>query len=230
MQFLYSVASILALSPAALAAVRKVQLFASSDNADVNDYGVSSVHEGAGVNYLFLAAPGVAETVNYDDEKYILYLENSVGEQVFSISQGQGFLQYGESSVRVDIAEDGTVSFDGSDSVVAAKNVNDPYNRSEQDYFLVTQGGDGAIPVKIVAKFVDSEEASSSAEEEAPASSAEPTEAPSSSAAEEPEVSEAPSSSAASSVAAVSSFEGSANVVGAGSFVAAAAAVAGLMF
>ncbi|RCK62588.1 Cell wall protein PGA31 [Candida viswanathii] len=229
MQFLYSVASILALSPAALAAVRQVQLFASSDNAEVNDYGISSVHEGAGVNYLFLAAPGTAETVNYDDEKYILYLESSVGQQVFSISEGPGFLQYGESSVRVDIAEDGTVSFDGSDSVVAAKNVNDPYNRSEQDYFLVTQGGDGAIPVKIVAKFVDSEEASSSAEE-APASSAEPSEAPSSSAAEEPEVSEAPSSSAASSVAAVSSFEGSANVVGAGSFVAAAAAVAGLMF
>ena len=225
MQFLFSLASILALSPAALAAVRQVQLFAQSDNAEVNDYGISSVHEGAGINYLFLAAPNVAETVNYDDSKYILYLDSSVAQQDFSISEGQGFLQFGGFSIRVDIAEDGTVSFEGSDSVVAAKNVNDPYNRSEQDYFLVTQGGDDAIPVKIVAKFVDSEDTSSTVEEKASA-----TEEPS----EEPTVSEeAPASSFApkeSTPAVVSSYEGSANAVAAGSFVAAAAAVAGLMF
>lgn len=225
MKFLFSVASILALTPSALAAVRKVQLFAESDNSEVNDFGISSVHEGAGINYLFLAAPNVAETVNYDDSKYILYIESSVGEQPFSVSEGPGFLQFGQSSIRVDIAEDGTVSFDGSDSVVAAKNVNDPYNRSEQDYFLVTQGGDDAIPVKIVAKFVDSEEASS-AEEEQPSATEEE---------QEPSTTEeAPASSSATEEtipAIVSSYEGAANVVvAAGSYVAAAAAVAGLIF
>ena len=155
------------LSSSALAAIKDIQLYAQSSNNEVNDFGISSRHEGAALNYLFLAAPGVAENLKYDDETKTVYTELKAGSSTVRqpLNVGNTVLQLGGSGdgTKVDIAEDGTLSFDGSDSIGAAKNINDPYNYSKDSYAVV-KGGDGAIPIKLVAKFTgdDKESASSS--------------------------------------------------------------------
>ena len=78
---------------------------------------------------------------------------------------------------KVDIAEDGTLSFDGSDSIGAAKNINDPYNYSKDSYAVV-KGGDGAIPIKLEFTGDDKESASSSSSSAAPEPTASSSEAP----------------------------------------------------
>lgn len=182
MKFL-TAASLLTLSSSALAAIKDIQLYAQSSNNEVNDFGISSRHEGAALNYLFLAAPGVAENLKYDDETKTVYTELKAGSSTVRqpLNVGNTVLQLGGSGdgTKVDIAEDGTLSFDGSDSVGAAKNINDPYNYSKDSYAVV-KGGDGAIPIKLVAKFTgdDKESASSSSSSAAPEPTASSSEAP----------------------------------------------------
>ena len=50
MKFL-TAASLLTLSSSALAAIKDIQLYAQSSNNEVNDFGISSRHEGAAWNY-----------------------------------------------------------------------------------------------------------------------------------------------------------------------------------
>ena len=182
MKFL-TAASLLTLSSSALAAIKDIQLYAQSSNNEVNDFGISSRHEGAALNYLFLAAPGVAENLKYDDETKTVYTELKAGSSTVRqpLNVGNTVLQLGGSGdgTKVDIAEDGTLSFDGSDSIGAAKNINDPYNYSKDSYAVV-KGGDGAIPIKLVAKFTgdDKESASSSSSSAAPEPTASSSEAP----------------------------------------------------
>ena len=124
MKFL-TAASLLTLSSSALAAIKDIQLYAQSSNNEVNDFGISSRHEGAALNYLFLAAPGVAENLKYDDETKTVYTELKAGSSTVRqpLNVGNTVLQLGGSGdgTKVDIAEDGTLSFDGSDSIGAAK-------------------------------------------------------------------------------------------------------------
>ena len=126
MKFL-TAASLLTLSSSALAAIKDIQLYAQSSNNEVNDFGISSRHEGAALNYLFLAAPGVAENLKYDDETKTVYTELKAGSSTVRqpLNVGNTVLQLGGSGdgTKVDIAEDGTLSFDGSDSIGAAKNI-----------------------------------------------------------------------------------------------------------
>ena len=182
MKFL-TAASLLTLSSSALAAIKDIQLYAQSSNNEVNDFGISSQHEGAALNYLFLAAPGVAQNLKYDDETKSIFAELKTASSTVRkpLNVGSTVLQLGGSGdgVKVDIAEDGTLTFDGSDSVGAAKNINDPYNYSEDSYAVV-KGVDGAIPIKIVAKFTgdNKESGSSSAPEPTASSSESPKETP----------------------------------------------------
>ena len=157
MKFL-SIASLLTLSSSALAAIRQVQLFAQSDNEEINTFGLSSIHEGAGINYFFLAAPGTAQTLQFDDETNNIFAElgsTPPARQYFVISGNILQLSVAGEPLNVQIADDGLVSFPGSESIAAAKNINDPYRYSEEQFAVVTNGAEGSIPFKIVAKFVD---------------------------------------------------------------------------
>ena len=173
-----SIALIFAFTSSALAAVRQVQLFAESDNDEISGQGLSSIHEGAGTNYFFLGEAG--QTLQYDDEARSLYITlNSQPPAPQQLAfQGQFLaLTVAQGALSVDIQEDGSVSFDGSDSLYAAKNVDDPYRYSENSWAVVNTESDGAIPLRIQARFVgENEETSSSTEE--PVSTEEPTEEP----------------------------------------------------
>lgn len=168
----FTIATLLTLTSSALAAIRDVQLFAQSSNEEINNNGLISRREGAGINYLFLASGG-AETLKFDDETYTVFSELQTGSttarQLLVVSGGVVQLSVTGQPLHVEISEDGTVKFAGSDSVAAAKNINDPYNYSKDSFAVVTNGGEGSIPFTIVAKFVGGEKSSSTAK---------PTEAP----------------------------------------------------
>ena len=66
----FTIATVLTLASSALAAIRDVQLFAQSSNEEINNLGLISRREGAGVNYLFLASG--AETLKFDDETFTI--------------------------------------------------------------------------------------------------------------------------------------------------------------
>ncbi|RCK62587.1 Cell wall protein PGA30 [Candida viswanathii] len=174
MKFL-TAASLLTLSSSALAAIRQVQLFAQSSNQEINNFGISSLHEGAGINYLFLAAPGTAQTLQFDDATNTIFVDlgsQPPARQSLVVAGNIVQLSVAGEPLNVQIAEDGLVSFPGSDSIAAAKNINDPYRYSEELFAVVTNGAEGSIPFQIVAKFVDEAPSSSSA---APETTAAPT-------------------------------------------------------
>lgn len=158
-------ASLLTLSSGALAAIRPVQFFASSDNEEVNGQGLYSTHEGAGVNYFFL---GAGQTLQYNDEARVVYIELSAEQparQYLAFTGDVLSLTVAEEPLPVDIAEDGTVTFPGSDALAAAKNINDPYRYSESVYAVIKAGAEGSFPLALSAVFGDVE---APAEEETP--------------------------------------------------------------
>lgn len=163
--------SLLTLSSGALAAIRPVQFFATSDNEEVNGKGLYSTHEGAGINYFFL---GAGQTLQYNDEARVVYIElNSQppAKQYLAFTGDVLSLTVAEQPLPVDIAEDGSVTFPGSDALAAAKNINDPYRYSESVFAVVKAGGEGSIPLTVSAKFGDvEEEEKPSSTEEAPES------------------------------------------------------------
>ncbi|KAI3405485.1 PGA30 [Candida oxycetoniae] len=151
-------ASVLSLSASALAAVRPVQLFASSDNEEVNGKGLYSTHEGAGVNYFFL---GSAQTLQYNDESRVLYIELSTqppASQYLAFEGDVLALTVASEPLPVDIGEDGSVVFPGSDALAAAKNINDPYRYSESVFAVVKASVEGSTPLTLKAVFTDVDE------------------------------------------------------------------------
>lgn len=54
---------------------QRVQLYIYSNNSDVNGLGLSSIHEGAGINYLQLGSG--AQTLGYDNSLGLLYSPQS---------------------------------------------------------------------------------------------------------------------------------------------------------
>ncbi|KAK6892163.1 Cell wall protein RHD3 [Candida tropicalis] len=179
--------SILPLASVALASISNITLYVKSDNTEVNNLGVSSIHEGAAINYLFLGTNG--QELQYDsDAKNIYLMLQTASMDVpinFTVSGGIYQLSPG-GSTPVEISDDGELKFDGD--VYAAKNINDPYSYSERSFFLIDHETDGSIPIKLYAKFGDDDETEE----------------------EEPEQQETTSTTSSNSTLSISSYEGAA--------------------
>ena len=123
-------------------------MVADSPETSVNGLGLSSLHEGAGINYFFLGSG--SQTLMWDDESGAVSVK--LGEITQSISISNTILQLSvfEPS-RVTVA-DGVVSVDGNDSFYACKNISDPYNYSEKSYAVLDKAADGCFAMKIKVK------------------------------------------------------------------------------
>ncbi|EMG47018.1 PGA30 Cell wall protein PGA30 [Candida maltosa Xu316] len=153
MKFSTSIAAILSLTSTAFGALTQYRLVAESDNKDIDGKGLTFLHEGAGINYAFLSDTGV--TVTYDDKTKLLYYPVSPQLQ-FNFGVEGNIVQFSVTPpAAVEIGTDGTVSFTGSDSVHAAKDINDPYQYSKGSFAVITEDKDGAIPFKISAIRAD---------------------------------------------------------------------------
>ncbi|CAI5756497.1 unnamed protein product [Candida verbasci] len=200
-----SIATLLSIVATSLA--KDIELYIKSDNDEVNNKGLGFIHEGAGINYAQVG--DAAQNLNYNEETQLITEPVTVngGAQTLDWPFGidNGILQISvtiNNPPKVTIGDDGSVSFEGSDSLYAKKNINDPYRYSEKSYFVVSENGDGAIPIKLVAKTEGSNNSTNTNNS---------------------------TTSTTSAASSVSVIEGGAAVVNAGSFAAIAAAAVGLM-
>ncbi|CAX44219.1 hypothetical LDG family protein, putative [Candida dubliniensis CD36] len=150
MKFFAAATTALLLSAQALAELTSYKLYAKSDSAEVDGKGVSILHEGAGINYVFLGTDSI--DVTYDDAQKLLYVPVNSNVQ-FNLGTNADIIQFSVTTpVSVEIAEDGSVNFEGSDDLFAAQYINDPYNYSKDSYAVILRGKPHAIPIKLVAK------------------------------------------------------------------------------
>lgn len=138
----------------------EIKLFAYSLDGQFNKTGITHYHEGAGVDYLFLAGMDSPKyTLNKcDDQIYVLL----AGTYKQWLSEIDGIVQLTVAGPNSDFAIediDGNnyLSVDGLiDGWEACRNTNDPYNYSKTSYQL-TYDGHGftdCIPVVVKAEYV----------------------------------------------------------------------------
>lgn len=118
-----------------------VKLTTISGNKEVSGLGFSALHEGAGINYI-RAAAGPTETYQYDEEKKTLFMQ--AGKFPYKFGIVDGIAQFGvngfnEVEFKTDDLGRELLTVNGSpDGFYVCKNINDPYNFSKDNYFLVT--------------------------------------------------------------------------------------------
>jgi hypothetical protein len=146
----YKTLSLAILSSIAVAAVSEIELVADSSETSVNGLGLSSIHEGAGINYFLLGSG--SETLKFDEETGTVYanLTDTITQYV-SINSAN-ILQLSVLAPQKVTVADGVVSVDGNESFFACKNINDPYRYTEKSFAILSKNGDGCFPMKIKIK------------------------------------------------------------------------------
>lgn len=125
-------------------------MFTSSNDTEVNHKGLSSIHEGAAINYFQLGDD--AEVLEYDEEKGIIYKEIDIGGvgynwtvSVSDVNSGFPYLELGPNEGAGDewqVTQWGTDRFLFSENpdlfgpFSVAKNTSDPYRVSERAYLV----------------------------------------------------------------------------------------------
>lgn len=110
-------------------------LKAVSDDKDINGQTLLSVHEGAGIEYLFLGT-GEGQDFTYDQSKQSL----SFDRHDFTFNVGQlidNYLSAGQSVEPWKVHFDNKGYFNSENKYYACKNTGDPYQLSEKSYFVL---------------------------------------------------------------------------------------------
>lgn len=135
----------------ALAEVYDIKLKFHSDNTDVDGQYLSSMHEGAAINYFFLGEQG--EVYSYDSDKETITLQTGAIELLLN-SAGEFLGVTAAEPQQVKFADD-VLSVAGNSEFYAAKDVNDPYNYSKKSYAVLSLGSaSGSIKGQIKKESV----------------------------------------------------------------------------
>lgn len=145
----FSPFSLAILSSIAVAAVSEIELVADSSETSVNGLGLSSIHEGAGINYFLLGSD--SETLKFDEETGTVYA-NLTDTITQFVSISNNILQLSVFTPQKVTVADGVVSVDGNDAFFACKNINDPYRYTEKSFAVLNKTSDGCFPMKIKVK------------------------------------------------------------------------------
>ncbi|KAK9462654.1 uncharacterized protein V1516DRAFT_710479 [Lipomyces oligophaga] len=151
------VASLAALASGVVAASYNVTFVAKSTDSSINGAGLYSIHEGAAINYFFLASDGgSAETILYDSDKNLFtspYTGVGGGEFIpFGLLIYENMLWYelGEQSDYFSIS-DATLAVDGSTKgFYACKDTLDPYDYSLENYQVLYYNSTETAPSKCI--------------------------------------------------------------------------------
>lgn len=141
MKFSIASLSLLAVSFAA-------EFYAESSNGEVNGKGLSSSHEGAGINYFFLGKD--AQELTYHEENSTFSMDVN-SRYPFLLSIYHDVLMVGVLGPDAFDISSGYLAINGTaDNFFACKNINDPYHYSKYSY-AVTFGDDtgDCTPMKI---------------------------------------------------------------------------------
>ncbi|CUM46974.1 uncharacterized protein AC631_02932 [Debaryomyces fabryi] len=131
--------------------IKDVKLTVESDNTEINGKGLSSLHEGAGLNYFFLGEG--SQDLKYNSSDKQLYFDVS-DDIKFSFSVSGNFATIGVLEPYKVEFEHNYLKVNGTtDGFFACKNVNDPYRYSENSYALMNYLGqtapEGCILLKV---------------------------------------------------------------------------------
>ncbi|CCH41108.1 putative secreted protein [Wickerhamomyces ciferrii] len=145
------------------AAQNYVQFYAESDIKEINGKGLSSIHEGAALNYFFLGED--PEILDYNPETGAISSSLNTGDGqsidlAFEASVGSRFptlqVTAGAQTATSWTFEDGYLKGNGSQNFFVAKNTSDPYRYSEKSYQVAlfpegasTSGFVDVHPIKI---------------------------------------------------------------------------------
>ncbi|KAK9482511.1 hypothetical protein V1527DRAFT_392339, partial [Lipomyces starkeyi] len=140
----------------ALAATKSVYLTVKSDNPTIDGQGLSSIHEGAAINYVFLGSGGSEELV-YESSNSTIYDPYIFPGYPFYLQIWGNIviIGVGETVTQFKIDSSNYLTVNGSESgFYAVMNTNDPYNYSAYSYeaLYYADGQDvptGAIPFRI---------------------------------------------------------------------------------
>ncbi|VEU24281.1 DEKNAAC105653 [Brettanomyces naardenensis] len=145
------------LAVTAAVSAEDVNLWVKSDNSEVNGKGLSSLHEGAGINYFFLGDGTISMT--YDATTGLV--SESIGSGIVT-SFGAVGDHFAASSVTtpyfdVTFEDDGTLQANGSSDVFyACQNTGDPYQYStsqwEVMYYPAKDAPEGCLPITLINK------------------------------------------------------------------------------
>ncbi|CCH40889.1 putative membrane protein [Wickerhamomyces ciferrii] len=165
MQFSTLLATAVALTGASAAAIQSsIRFNIESENQEVNNKGLSSIHEGAAINYFF-AGEG-SESFDFDYKtgvisKKVEIADNQSYEEFFTIQEGGSGFHTLQTSPSYDntkwAVENGYLTGNGSDTFFAVKGTNDPYNYSKESFQIGVMAPhspniyDAVVPIKIKA-------------------------------------------------------------------------------
>ncbi|OWB57975.1 hypothetical protein B5S28_g3961 [[Candida] boidinii] len=115
----------------------EITLTVSSESDEINGKGLTSIHEGAGINYVFLA-DGNTE-LYYDADKKVVYQPFLESSYQFLAAIGSYFaLTVTSSGNEFTFDDEGVLYLNGSSSgFYACKDTKDPYNYSQKTYELM---------------------------------------------------------------------------------------------
>ncbi|EDK46248.1 predicted protein [Lodderomyces elongisporus NRRL YB-4239] len=119
--FLLAIA--LSLSSTALAAVRDIELYAISDDKDINGQNVYVAHTGRGVHGFYLSTE--AQRLQFDDKKKTLLVEKSLTHEnkAHGSSLGEVLnIAVGSGPLIVEFEQDGTLLLDKQNLFEYVKN------------------------------------------------------------------------------------------------------------
>ena len=149
---------------AASTPVSNVTLSVDTENPAITDKGLSDIHEGAALDFVFLGKDSafysfdrqkksIYKTVKIDEGKETVYWDLGLGQNVLTIG---GAVEKAEFSAE----QNDYLALNGStEGFYAQKNLSyDPYGYSKKQYALTYYGKDsapeGSIPVKVKLNYV----------------------------------------------------------------------------
>ena len=142
----------LILAAQALASETRYQFFAKSESSQIDGHGLTFIHEGAAIDYLFVHKDSSTSpaTITYDDAQQEFF--SQITPQLkLNLTRGGNILQLSPgTSLKASIGEDGIVSFEGSDALHAVSQANIP--NAGDDYIVIVGDSEGGIPFSIVAR------------------------------------------------------------------------------
>jgi len=160
MKFISTVAALSALTTSAFAATSTVSFYAQATSPVLNGAGVSSIHEGAAINYLPLGqgSPGQAWVYNDSDSSLTFQISATPSPITLSLTLFENILEFtpGYSNNLWTIDSQGVLNLNGSSSgFYGCMYIDDPYDYSNSEYFVLYYPGtpgSACIPITLTTE------------------------------------------------------------------------------
>ncbi|ANB11685.1 hypothetical protein AWJ20_4506 [Sugiyamaella lignohabitans] len=153
-----------AVAAVALNGANALSLVAQSSSGDLNGAALSSIHEGAAIDYVTLSPGGESLSVDLNTTASLITYELQPGILQWLAVVG-GVLQFYPEPVgdKFTVGSDGTLSLNGTSSgFYACQNINDPYNYQQTWFVLYSASGQPTVGDSCTAVTLASGSASAS--------------------------------------------------------------------